>query len=49
MGQLLSSNEIYDLAVDPREKINQADNQQFVTVAASLGGEIAKWKRQYST
>jgi arylsulfatase A-like enzyme len=41
-------NELYDLSADPREKVNQADNDQFVSIKTSLGAEIAKWKRQYS-
>jgi arylsulfatase A-like enzyme len=41
-------NEIYDLSADPREKVNEAENDQFTSIKTSLGAEIAKWKRQYS-
>ena len=41
-------NELYDLRIDPREKVNQYDNQQFLTVRTSLSGELAQWKQRYS-
>jgi arylsulfatase A-like enzyme len=41
-------NELYDLAADPGERFNQADNPQFVSVKTTLSGELAQWKRQYS-
>lgn len=41
-------NEIYDLSADPREKVNQANNDEFASIRTSLGAEIAKWKQQYS-
>jgi arylsulfatase A-like enzyme len=37
-------NELYDLAADPHERTNQADNEQFVSVKTSLAAEIVKWK-----
>jgi arylsulfatase A-like enzyme len=40
--------ELYDDRVDPREKLNQYDNPQFMTVKASLQAELAKWKQKYS-
>jgi arylsulfatase A-like enzyme len=40
--------ELYDDRVDPREKFNQYDNPQFMTVKASLQAELAKWKQKYS-
>jgi arylsulfatase A-like enzyme len=40
--------ELYDLAVDPREKSNQYANQQFVTVRATLSGDLARWAERYS-
>ena len=40
--------ELYDDKVDPREKVNQYDNPQFMTVKASLSAELAKWKKAYS-
>jgi arylsulfatase A-like enzyme len=41
-------NELYDLPADAGERINQADNPQYVAVKNVLGGELAQWKRQYS-
>lgn len=41
-------NELYDLTVDPREKVNQNDNLQFVTTRTPLAAELAKWKQRYS-
>jgi len=40
--------ELYDLSVDPRERVNQYENPQFVTVRTSLAAELANWKRSYS-
>jgi arylsulfatase A-like enzyme len=40
--------EVYDLNVDPRERVNQYENPQFVTVRTSLAAELAKWKQGYS-
>ena len=40
--------ELYDDKVDPREKLNQYDNPQFMTVKASLQAELGKWRQQYS-
>lgn len=42
-------NELYDLVVDPGEKDNQVDNQQFVTLHTELAGIIDTWKKQYSS
>jgi arylsulfatase A-like enzyme len=41
-------NELYDIHVDPRERVNQAENPQFLTVRNSLAGEFSKWKQRYS-
>jgi arylsulfatase A-like enzyme len=41
-------NELYDLTADPREKVNQASNDEFASIRTSLSAEIAKWKQQYS-
>jgi uncharacterized sulfatase len=41
-------NELYDLNADPREKVNQTDDDQFASIKTALGAEIAKWKQQYS-
>jgi arylsulfatase A-like enzyme len=40
--------ELYDDKVDPREKLNQYENPQFMTVKASLLAELGKWKQKYS-
>ena len=42
-------NELYDLVIDPVEKDNQADNQQFLTIHNELTGILDKWKKDYST
>jgi len=34
--------------VDPREKVNQYDNPQFMTVKATLSADLGKWKKAYS-
>ena len=41
--------ELYDLRTDPRERINQYANPQFLTVKTSLTTELAKWKQRYSS
>jgi arylsulfatase A-like enzyme len=41
-------NELYDVRTDPREKTNQYDNPQFVTVRERLAKELADWRQQYS-
>jgi len=43
-----SPSELYDLNADPREKVNQMDNDEFASIRTSLSAEIAKWKQQYS-
>ena len=40
--------ELYDDKVDPREKLSQYENPQFMTVKASLLTELGKWKQKYS-
>jgi arylsulfatase A-like enzyme len=40
--------ELYDEKVDPREKLNQYENPQFMTVKAGLLAELGKWKQQFS-
>ncbi|HEX3744850.1 MAG TPA: sulfatase-like hydrolase/transferase [Bryobacteraceae bacterium] len=42
-------NELYDLAVDPTERENQAGNPQFLTIHNELAGILAAWKKDYST
>lgn len=39
-------NELYDLRADPREKVNQYDNPQFVVTRDRLAGELARWRKQ---
>jgi arylsulfatase A-like enzyme len=40
--------ELYDDKVDARERVNQYDNPQFMTVKASLQADLTKWKQKYS-
>jgi arylsulfatase A-like enzyme len=40
--------ELYDDRLDPREKVNQYDNPQFMTVKNTLSAELGKWKKLYS-
>jgi arylsulfatase A-like enzyme len=40
--------ELYDLRMDPREKVNQYANLQFLTVKTALTADLAKWKQRYS-
>ena len=39
--------ELYDDKLDPREKLSQYENPQFMTVKASLVAELGKWKQKY--
>jgi hypothetical protein len=39
---------LYDLGVDARERVNQYENPQFVTVRTSLAAALANWKQTYS-
>jgi arylsulfatase A-like enzyme len=41
-------NELFDVARDPREKVNQYENAQFVTVRERLTKELAEWRRRTS-
>jgi arylsulfatase A-like enzyme len=41
-------NELYDIGVDPRERVNQYDNQQFLSVRTSLAAQLAGWRQNYS-
>lgn len=40
--------ELYDLRMDPRERVNQYGNPQFLTVKSALTAELSKWKQRYS-
>jgi len=42
-------NELYDMVVDGGEKINQADNAEFLTIHNELQAILDQWKKQYST
>jgi len=42
-------NELFDLSKDPREKVNQYDNPQYLTVRDRLNGELAGWRKRYSS
>jgi arylsulfatase A-like enzyme len=42
-------NELYDVVADPSETTNQVDNDQFVSVKNTLGGELADWKKRFSS
>src|SRR5436190_268360 len=41
--------ELYNLAADPAEKVNQFDNPQFVAVRTSLTADLHQWKQRYSS
>lgn len=41
-------NELYDVRNDPREKTNQYENPQFVTVRDGLTQELAAWRKKYA-
>ena len=39
---------LFDLVRDPRERIDQYTNDQFLTVRNELAGELAEWKQKFS-
>ncbi|MEO8595686.1 MAG: sulfatase-like hydrolase/transferase [Candidatus Solibacter sp.] len=41
--------ELYDDRVDPRERTNQYDNAQYLTVKTPLIAALGKWKQTYSS
>jgi arylsulfatase A-like enzyme len=41
-------NELFDVGNDPREKVNQYENAQFITVRDRLAKELAEWRRRTS-
>jgi len=43
-----ATGELYDLRPDPGEKINQYDNEQFLTVRTTLSQGLSNWKQRYS-
>ncbi len=42
-------NELYDLRSDPREKTNQYENPQYVTVRDALAKALENWRKKYSS
>ena len=46
-GEAMS--EMYDLAKDPRERVNLYDNPQVVTVQTELNRQLTGWREKYST
>jgi arylsulfatase A-like enzyme len=40
--------ELFDLATDAREKTNQYENPEFLTIRQRLVSELAGWRRKYS-
>ena len=40
--------ELYDLVADPGERVNQYDNQNFLSIRTSLSDSFAAWKQRYS-
>jgi len=40
--------ELYDLRNDPRERVNQYDNPEFVSVREALARRLEQWRKQYS-
>jgi choline-sulfatase len=42
-------NELFDLRADPREKVNQYSNPQFLTARDRLAKELSEWKSRYSS
>ncbi len=41
-------NELYDVRSDPREKVNQYANPEFITVRDRLTRELERWRNRYS-
>lgn len=37
-------NELYDLRLDPREKVNRFENNEYLTVRERLTNEITAWR-----
>lgn len=40
--------ELFDLVNDPGEKVNQYENQQFLTIRGPMADHLATWKQKYS-
>jgi len=43
-----SPGELYDLKLDPREKTNQYENPQYITVRDRLTKELEAWRKKYA-
>jgi arylsulfatase A-like enzyme len=41
-------NELFDVVADPRERVNQYENPQYITVRQRLGKELAGWRQRTS-
>jgi arylsulfatase A-like enzyme len=41
-------NELYDLRTDPRERLNQYENEQFNLVRERLTRELEGWRKKYA-
>lgn len=41
-------NELYDLRIDPRERVNQYENEQFKLVRERLTRELEEWRKKYA-
>ncbi|QQE11297.1 sulfatase-like hydrolase/transferase [Planctomycetota bacterium] len=42
-------NELFDLKIDPNERINQYDNHEYSRIVARLTDKIEEWYKKYST
>lgn len=42
-------NEFYDLTKDPREKVNQYENAEYITIRDRLGRDLAEWRKRTSS
>lgn len=41
-------NELFDLAIDAREKVNQYENPEFLTIRQRLTAELGAWRQRYT-
>jgi arylsulfatase A-like enzyme len=46
-GDVQGRNELFDVTNDPRERVNQYANPQFVTVRDPLAADLARWSKQF--
>ena len=40
-------NELFDGQTDPRERVNQYDNPQYVTIRDQFASQLAAWRSKY--